>query len=195
MPKRLPPNNRPWPENIAFDFGLPSLSDADAEAFIDALATSDRNKQFLLLRYREGRTYAEIAAEYGLTTTGVRLAIKSLWEKFGGVQATPPDPTVEGKPVVVVASPVSTPTETASPASPPPSVEEKRVAPPTDAAPPVEKVVPQSAATPTTAAPAVDTSARPLSINLAAIRRFLGLTPEEFARCGCCTLTLFLLRL
>ena len=181
MPKRLPPNNRPWPENMAFDLSLsPTITPVDAEAFIDALATSDRNKQFLLLRYREGRTYAEIAAEYGLTATGVRLAIKSLGEKFGGVQAAPPDPTVEGKPVV--ASPVSTPTETASPASPPPSVEEKRVAPPTDAAPPVEKVVPQSAATPTTAAPAVDTSARPLSLNLAAVRRFLGLTPEEFAR-------------
>ena len=75
MPKRLPPNNRPWPENIAFDFGLPFLSPADAEAFISSLPTTERNRAFLLLRYREGKTYTEIAAAHGMTPAGVRLAI------------------------------------------------------------------------------------------------------------------------
>ena len=44
MPKRLPPNNRPWPENLAYDFNLSAISPATAEAFIDSLATTDRNK-------------------------------------------------------------------------------------------------------------------------------------------------------
>ena len=89
MPKRLPPNNRPWPENMAFDFALPPLSPADAEAFIRSLPTSNRNKRFLLLRYQKGCTYNEIADEYGLTPSGVRVAVKSMWKKFGGSTAAP----------------------------------------------------------------------------------------------------------
>ena len=56
MPKRLPPNNRPWPENLAYDFNLSAISPATAEAFIDSLATTDRNKEFLRLRYRGDKT-------------------------------------------------------------------------------------------------------------------------------------------
>lgn len=86
MPKR--PNNRPWPENLAYDFELPTLSPTDAEAFIDSLATSDRNKEFLRLRYREGKTYTEIAAAHGMTPAGVRLAIIAMQEKFRGEAAS-----------------------------------------------------------------------------------------------------------
>ena len=82
MPKR--PNNRPWPENLAYDFELLTLSPAAAEGFIDSLATSHRNKEFLLLRYREGKTYKEIATAHGMTPAGVRLAIIAMQEKFGG---------------------------------------------------------------------------------------------------------------
>ena len=161
MPKRLPPNNRPWPENIAYDFGLPFLSDADAEAFIDALATSERNKAFLRLRYREGKTYNEIADEYGLTATGVRLAVKAMGEKYGGSAAS----AAASKSATLGAAepdlaPQSAATATTAPAAAP--------SPP----PPVANAVPQSAAT----------EARPLSINLTAVRRFLGLSAEEFSR-------------
>ena len=55
MPKR--PNNRPWPQNLFYDFGLSAISPADVEAFIAGLATSERNRTFLRLRYREGKTY------------------------------------------------------------------------------------------------------------------------------------------
>ena len=134
MPKR--PNNRPWPENLSYDFELPTLSPTDAEAFIDSLATSDRNKEFLRLRYREGKTYTEIAAAHGMTPAGVRLAIIAMQEKFGGAA-------------------ISTQV-TAAPAGAPPLVGDD-------------------------AAKEAQTS-RPLSINLAAVRRFLGLTVEEFAR-------------
>ena len=133
MPNRLPPNQRPWPENMAFDFALPPLSPADAEVFIRSLPTSNRNKRFLLLRYQKGCTYNEIADEYGLTATGVRVAVKAMWEKFGRSTAAP-------APAVLVTPPAN--------------------------------LAPQSAAT----------EARPLSINLAAVRRFLGLSAEEFSR-------------
>ena len=53
MPKH--PNNRSWPENLAFDFELPMLSPAAAEAFISILPTTERNKEFLRLRYRGGQ--------------------------------------------------------------------------------------------------------------------------------------------
>ena len=63
MPKRLPPNNRPWPRNLLYDFGLPeTVSDSETEAFISSLPTSTRNKEFLLLRYRDGKLYDEIAS-------------------------------------------------------------------------------------------------------------------------------------
>ena len=82
MPKR--PNYRPWPENIAYDFGLSAISPTDAEAFIASLPTTERNKAFLLLRYRGDKTYAEIAAIHGMTPAGVRLAIIAMQEKLGG---------------------------------------------------------------------------------------------------------------
>ena len=44
MPKR--PNNRPWPQNLFYDFGLSAISPADADAFITGLATSERNRTF-----------------------------------------------------------------------------------------------------------------------------------------------------
>lgn len=156
MPKRLPPNNRPWPHNLLYDFNLPeTVSPAEAEAFIDGLPTSDRNKAFLRLRYREGRTYHEIADEYKLTATGVRLAVKAMWEKFS------PDPAAPAPSATLVTAvddvaPQSEDTQSIASAS----VE--------DAAPPAKDE--QSSA------------ARPLSINLSALRRFLGLTAEEFAR-------------
>ena len=168
MPKRLPPNNRPWPENMAFDFDLLSLSPADAEAFVSSLPTSERNRQFLFLRYRDGRTYNEIADEYGLTSTGIRLAVKAMWEKFGGSIATPaapaspsmPTPTVTDlAPQSAAATLVSTPATPATSPSPPPPV--------ANVAPPVRNEC---------------TTARPLSLNLANVRRFLNLTPEEFTR-------------
>lgn len=148
MPKRLPPNNRPWPQNLLYDFGLSAISPADAETFISTLPTSDRNKSFLRLRYREGKTYNEIAAHYGLTPTGVRLAVKSMWEKFGGAQASTPPPAVPVATLPPTAPAIALP---AAPAAPPLPAKDERMA-------------------------------RPLSINLAAVRRFLGLTVEEFAR-------------
>ena len=146
MPKR--PNNRPWPENLAYDFNLPAISPTDAEGFIDSLATTDRNKEFLRLRYRNGKTYTEIAAAHGMTHAGVRLAIIAMQEKFRGEAASAAAP-----------SPAAT--------TPPPAV----------TTPPPAVSTPHPADN-----NATKESSRPLSINLAAIRRFLGLTPEEFAR-------------
>lgn len=165
MPKR--PNNRPWPKNLLYDFGFPpTISPADAEAFISTLPTSERNKFFLRLRYREGKTYNEIAADYGLTPTGVRLAVKSMWEKYGGSQASTPPPTAPAPP-----APANTPPLVpAAPAGAPPTVPTAPaiVLPTVPAAPPL---------------PVKDERmARPLSINLATVRRLLNLTPEEFAR-------------
>ena len=114
-----------------------------------------RNKEFLRLRYRGDKTYAEIAAAHGMTPAGVRLAIIAMQEKFRGEAASAAAPS----PVQATPSPAAT--------TPPPAV--------------------------TTPHPAVSTphpadnnatkeSSRPLSINLAAVRRLLNLTPEEFAR-------------
>ena len=179
MPKRLPPNNRPWPENMAFDFSIsPSLSPTDAEKFIDGLATSERNKEFLRLRYKAGRQYNEIAHEFGLTATGVRFAVKAMWKKFGGSAAAAsaaPVPTVPA-PAVTDLAPQSAATQSTAPATIPaaptaPQPISTSAAPPT---PPVANVVP----------PVKDeqSTARPLSLNLANVRRFLGLSTEEFAR-------------
>ena len=74
MPKRTPPNNRPWPENLFYDFHLPPAT--DAEAFINTLPTSDKNKEFLRLRYRDGQSYNDIAPMYGISAGGVRQAVK-----------------------------------------------------------------------------------------------------------------------
>lgn len=147
MSKRLPPNNRPWPANMAFDFGLPSMTPADADRFIDSLPTSDRNKEFLWLRYRDGKLYNEIASVYDITSAGVRGAVKNMWGKFGH--------------------------------TPPSSLPADGDVAPGDAAPAASlPAVPRD--TPL-AADNVQ-SPRPLSINLANVRRALGLTVEEFSR-------------
>ena len=93
MPKHS--YNRPWPQNLFYDFGLSAISPADAEAFVAGLPTTERNKAFLLLRYREGKTYKEIAAIHGMTPAGVRLAIIALQEKFGGEAISTPVTAVE----------------------------------------------------------------------------------------------------
>jgi len=157
MPKR--PNNRPWPENLAYDFNLPAISPTDAEGFIDSLATSHRNKEFLRLRYREGKTYTEIAAAHDMTPAGVRLAIIAMQEKFGGSAISTQVTAVEN---VVPQSAAMQPPASAN--TPPPAA-------PAGAPPLVGDDAAKEAQT-----------SRPLSINLAAIRRFLGLTVEEFAR-------------
>ena len=159
MPKH--PNNRSWPENLAFDFELPMLSPAAAEAFISTLPTTERNKEFLRLRYREGKTYTEIAAAHGMTPAGVRLAIIAMQEKFGGAaistQVTAVEKVVpQSATMQPPASANTPPLVPAAPAGAPPLVGDD-------------------------AAKEAQTS-RPLSINLAAVRRFLGLTVEEFAR-------------
>ena len=162
MPKRLPPNNRPWPENMAFDFALPSLSPTDAEVFINSLPTTERNRAFLRLRYKAGRQYNEIAHEFGLTATGVRFAVKAMWKKFGG-SAAPLSTLRMAVPDLAAQSAATSPTAPVTTPAAPAA---------TTPTPPVANVAPQSAAT----------EARPLSINLAAVRRFLNLTPEEFSR-------------
>ena len=159
MPKHS--NNRPWPENLAFDFELPMLSPAAAEAFISTLPTTERNKEFLRLRYRDGKTYKEIAAIHGMTPAGVRLAIIAMQEKFGGsaiyTQVTAVENVVpQSAAMQPPASANTPPLVPAAPAGAPPLVGDD-------------------------AAKEAQTS-RPLSINLATVRRFLGLTPEEFAR-------------
>lgn len=121
MPKRLPANNRPWPANLAFDFGLPSMTPADADRFIDSLPTSDRNKEFLLLRYRDGKLYDVIASVYDITSAGVRCAVKNMWGKFGHTlpspspssatpAATPPPMPAAAPPPVPAAAPPPAPT-------------------------------------------------------------------------------------
>ena len=159
MPKH--PNNRSWPENLAFDFELPMLSPAAAEAFISTLPTTERNKEFLRLRYRGDKTYAEIAAAHGMTPAGVRLAIIAMQGKFGGAAISTQVIAVEkvvpqSAAMQPPASANTPPLVPAAPAGAPPLVGDD-------------------------AAKEAQTS-RPLSINLAAVRRFLGLTVEEFAR-------------
>ena len=178
MPKRLPPNNRPWPHNLLYDFGLPeTISPADSEAFISSLPTTERNKQFLRLRYREGKRYNEIADEYGLTPSGVRLAVKAMWEKYGGSPgasalgaSAPAAPGTPAPPASVAASALSTPPTV--PTTPPPVDAFAPSTPPNVPIPP----------SPTTKNERMTSEARPLSLNLAAVRRLLNLTPEEFAR-------------
>ena len=89
MPKPLPSNSMPWPENLIYDFHLPaSASPESADAFISSLPTSDRNRQFLRLRYLDNKTYKEIGAAYGVTPAAVRMALKYLWEKADASTAT-----------------------------------------------------------------------------------------------------------
>ena len=77
MPKPSPSNSMLWPENLIYDFHLPaSTSPSAAEAFIASLPTSDKNKEFLRLRYKEGQSYTDIAPAYGISPGGVRQAIK-----------------------------------------------------------------------------------------------------------------------
>ena len=151
MPKH--PNNHPWPQNLLYDFGLSEATSASSvEAFIAGLPTSDRNKKFLLLRYREGKTYTEIAAAHGMTPAGVRLAIIAMQEKFGFAVTPPPAAPAVALPHMPTAPAIALPTV---PAAPPLPAKDDRMA---------------------------RDDSRPLSINLAAVRRFLGLTVEEFAR-------------
>ena len=168
MPKRL--NNRPWPQNLFYDFGLSAISPADAEAFVAGLPTTERNRTFLLLRYREGKTYKEIATAHGMTPAGVRLAIIAMQEKFGGEAISTQVTAVEK----VVPQSASTPAPTAAT---PPTVPTAPQLPTVPTVPPLPTVL---------SAPPQPTkderSARPLSINLATVRRTLNLTPEEFAR-------------
>ena len=163
MPKRLPPNNRPWPRNLLYDFGLPeTFSDRETEAFISSLPTTERNKEFLLLRYRDGKLYDEIASVYDITPAGVRGAVKNMWGKFG---ASAPSP-----------SPSS-----ASPAAAPPPV----AAPHDEVSRDATQMVPGNASSPVpvdSPPPVNNATPRPLSLNLANVRRTLGLTPEEFSR-------------
>ena len=159
MPKHS--YNRPWPQNLFYDFGLSAIFPTDAEALIASLPTTERNKAFLLLRYREGKTYKEIATAHDMTPAGVRLAIIAMQEKFGGSAISTQVTAVENvvpqsaamQPPASVATPPLVP---AAPAGAPPLVGDD-------------------------AAKEAQTS-RPLSINLATVRRFLGLTVEEFAR-------------
>ena len=74
MPKPSPSNSMLWPENLIYDFHLPPATDADA--FITSQPTSDKNKEFLRLRYRDGQSYTDIAPAYGISAGGVRQAIK-----------------------------------------------------------------------------------------------------------------------
>ena len=91
MPKPLPSNNMSWPENLIFDFSLsPDTTPEAAAEFVDSFPTSDRNKAFLRLRYIEGKTYKEISTIHGITSAGVRLALKALCGKYGGATATQP---------------------------------------------------------------------------------------------------------
>ena len=48
---------------------------------MESIPTSDRNRQFLRLRYLESKSYNEIGAAYGITPSAVRMALKYLWEK------------------------------------------------------------------------------------------------------------------
>ena len=77
MPKPSPSNSMPWPENLIYDFQLsPSTTPSAAEAFIASLSTSDKNKEFLRLRYKERMQYSDIAPKYGISAGGVRQAVK-----------------------------------------------------------------------------------------------------------------------
>jgi hypothetical protein len=143
MPKHS--NNRPWPDNLRYDFNLPpTISSSDAEVFIYTLPTTERNRAFLLLRYRDGKTYTEIAAAHGMTPAGVRLAIIAMQEKFGGEAASAAAPS----PVPATPSPAAT--------TPPPAV----------TTPPPAVSTPHPADN-----NATKESSRPLSINLATVRR------------------------
>ena len=159
MPKHS--NNRPWPDNLRYDFNLPpTISSSDAEVFIYTLPTTERNRAFLLLRYRDGKTYKEIAAFHDMTPAGVRLAIIAMQEKFGGSAISTQVTAVEN--VVPQSAAMQPPAS----ANTPPLV---------PAAPTVVLPVGDGGAKD------VQTS-RPLSLNLATVRRLLNLTPEEFAR-------------
>lgn len=93
MPKLLPSNSMPWPKNLIYDFRLsPSTSPEEAEGFIDSLPTSDKNKAFLRLRYRDGQSYADIAPTYGLSAGGVRQAIKYVRDRYNSAPGTTSTP-------------------------------------------------------------------------------------------------------
>ena len=77
MAKRNSPNDRPWLANLIFDFKPdPSASPSDSEAFIRSLPTSEKYKEFLRLRYRDGQAYTDIDPAYGISAGGIRQTIK-----------------------------------------------------------------------------------------------------------------------
>jgi len=102
MPKALPSNNMPWPENLIFDFSLPAeTSPAEAESFISSIETSDRNRAFLRLRYLEGKQYKEIGEAFGITPGAVRMAVKYMREKYVAANSSALSDATADPPVVV----------------------------------------------------------------------------------------------
>ena len=103
MAKRAPSNSMPWPQNLIYDFHLPPATSPEiAEAFITTLPTSDKNKEFLRLRYRDGQSYKDIAPAYGISAGGVRQAVKYVIGKYNSsadatvsADASPDDASVD----------------------------------------------------------------------------------------------------
>lgn len=105
MAKRAASNNRPWPQNIIYDFGLPmDTSDEAASAFIEGLPTTERNKAILRLRYINGKPYTEIAPIYGITPAGARFVARGLMEKYGGTT----EPMADALPQSTADEPIET---------------------------------------------------------------------------------------
>ena len=120
MAKRAPSNSMPWPENTIYDFKLePSTTPTEAEEFISSLSTSDKNKEFLRLRYREGQSYTDIAPVYGISAGGVRQAIKYVIGRYTSSTAPIPSADVESNNTNTAADAESTPT------SPPKKIREE----------------------------------------------------------------------
>ena len=108
MAKRAPSNSMPWPENLIYDFHLPPATSPEAaEEFISSLPTSDKNKEFLRLRYRDGQSYNDIAPQYGISAGGVRQAVKYVIGRY--IASATPSPSADA-----TASPAVTDVDSAS---------------------------------------------------------------------------------
>lgn len=108
MPKPSPSNSMPWPENLIYDFHLPPATTPEiAEEFINTLPTSDKNKEFVRLRYRDGQSYTDIAPMYGISAGGVRQAIKYVIGRY--ISSATPSPSADA-----TASPAVTDVESPS---------------------------------------------------------------------------------
>ena len=80
----------PWPENLIYDFNLPpATTPSAAEEFISSLSTSNKNKEFLRLHYRDGQSYTDIAPPYGISAGGVRQAIKYVIGRYTSSSSAP----------------------------------------------------------------------------------------------------------